>query len=278
MSQEMNKVVIVVVILVTWVLLGLYVLTRTRRPTPTPIVPSRVCVVMYSTPDIVPMYSGIAAIVNREYARRHGYAFEHIVGSHTLPKPLVPAWNKVRVIRERLPFYDAVFFIDSDAVFNIQSKSLEEYLDMPEDLIGCSDSPQGQDAINGGAMLFKNTAWCRGFMDRWWDTRHIPRYAEKFTYEQGSMTYLIDREDLERKNKVRVLPAQEFNSSFHEIKAGRRDTFVLHFMMTKAETRKREITKIAHRLGLVPYGLDADGNEEGIIPDDPEEKHSKYRS
>jgi len=39
----------------------------------------RLKIVMFSTPNIVDQYAGLAAEINELYARRHGYEFEHVV-------------------------------------------------------------------------------------------------------------------------------------------------------------------------------------------------------
>lgn len=50
---------------------------------------------------------------HRAYALRHGYDFERVTeyepGSH-------PSWQKLRMVRERLPSYDAILWLDADTV------------------------------------------------------------------------------------------------------------------------------------------------------------------
>jgi len=55
----------------------------------------------------------LCAATHRAYAIRHGYGFEAVrdyePGSH-------PSWQKLRIITERLPDYDAILWLDADTV------------------------------------------------------------------------------------------------------------------------------------------------------------------
>lgn len=207
-----------------------------------------VCVLMYSTPNVIPEYAGIAATINEAYAKRHGYAFRHVIRENTTG--LVPAWNRVWLIREALDDFDAVFYIDGDAAFNVHHKPLDEFLRMPADFVGCSDNTQGTDVINGGALLIKSSPWSKRFVDAWWTLRHVPKFKSFFSYEQAALSHMLRNNTCGCDTKVQVLRADAFNSSYADIMRGRRDTFVLHFMAMDAATRREELTKIATRLGL----------------------------
>lgn len=203
----------------------------------------RVLVLMFSTPNIVPEYAGLAAELNERYARRHGYAFEHAVADTRLKSPV---WDKVRLVRERLPQYDAVFWIDSDAAFNRVGQSLEPWLRRVEDVVACSDHPNGPYHVNCGTMLVKNTPWCRSFMDEWWRRYGDERY-HRWAFEQEALHDMIDADALGCRSRVRIEPAAAFNSVHADLAAGKRDTFVLHFMATPAATRRKELQAMLDR-------------------------------
>lgn len=206
----------------------------------------RVCVIMFSTPNIVDQYAGLAARVNLAYARRHGYAFEHIVKPSTT---LMPQWEKVRVLRDALDSYEAVFWIDSDAAFNQHETSLERWLQSDADIVGCTDVPNGPYSINTGTLLVKRTPWTRMFLEVWWSMRQVPKY-QQWAFEQEAMHDLIltDAMRCVTKGKIVMEPHDSFNSSFDEIvRDNRRDTFVLHFMACPAAYRQKELTDLCRR-------------------------------
>lgn len=204
-------------------------------------------IVMFSTPNIVPDYAWLAAHINKAYADRHGYAFEHHIRSDAFK---VPQWEKVRVIRDALNRYDSVFWIDSDAVFNQHETSLDRWLDSPVDFLGCSDYPNGPYSINTGTLLVKSTPWSRQFFDLWWSMRRVPKY-QKWANEQEALHDLILRNAYKCDGKMEILPCDEFNSSYNDIVHGkRRDTFVLHFMSMNSAIRRSELQAVRRRVGV----------------------------
>jgi len=200
----------------------------------------RVMIVMFSTPNIVPQYSGAAADINRAYAERHGYGFRHVVqemdGSDR--GPIV--WKMVDILRRFVGEADAVFYIDSDACFNKPEQSLEWLFSYEANIVGCSDHPNGASYINTGTLFVRNTQTSRELLEKWWSMRHDAKYA-RFPYEQGAL------EDLAREHPadgIIARPAEEFNSIWQNLARGKRDTFVLHFMAFSAEDRAREFDTI----------------------------------
>jgi hypothetical protein len=206
----------------------------------------RVCILMFSTPNIVDEYAGHAAAINEQYARRHGYSFLHLVQPSSHP---IPQWEKVRLVRDHLPSYDAVFWIDSDAAFNQHDVSLDRWLSDPADIVGCTDVPNGPYKINCGTMLMKNTEWVRGFMTTWWSMCILPKY-NKWANEQEALHDLLVGNVHGCANRVKIEAVDAFNSSYPELANGRRDTFVLHFMAMPADVRRRELMAMRKRMGI----------------------------
>lgn len=213
--------------------LALGILTMSTKP--------RVCILMFSTPNIVPEYSGLAAEINAAYARRHGYAFKHIVKPVDTHAETV--WKMVDVLRAHHGQADALFWIDSDAVFNPahHDRSLEWLFGLRGDIVGCSDHPNGPSVINTGTLFVKNTHRASDLLEQWWSMRKS--YTE-FPYEQKAL------EDLARENPdaITIRPAAEFNSVYGHLREGRRESFVLHFMSYKAEERAAEFTDLKETL------------------------------
>ena len=196
----------------------------------------RTCIVMFSTSNIVAGYAGLAATVNERYARRHGYDFLHVV-KPPMETRWETMWAKVATLREVLAEgrHDALFFLDSDAIFNRQEVSLDFLLRGPWDLAGCSDAP-GADAINAGTLFLRCTPWTAAFVDAWWGLRH--EYTE-FTYEQKALTHLVGRAD---PGRVRIFPGRAFNSVIHDWtdESRRLGNFVLHMMATSDADREAQ--------------------------------------
>ena len=226
-------------------------LTTTKR---------RVAIVMFSTPGIVPKYAGMAAKINEAYARRHGYSFKHTVVPIPPHDRRAMVWGMVHTLREALREapadrghpdrgdrgdrgVDAVFYIDSDAVFNRPDTPLDWLFDVDGDVVGCSDSPNGLSLINTGTLFVRNTPRGRYLLDQWWSMRDDPKYAV-FPYEQQAL------EDLARSSHgagIVVRPAEEFNSVWGALRRGKRDTFVLHFMAHSDAERTQEFARIVQR-------------------------------
>ncbi len=207
----------------------------------------RVVILMFSTPNILE-YAKYSARVNAAYARRHGYDFRHVVGPSPHP---TPAWYKVRLLREALDTHDVAFFIDSDAVFNRMHESLDGFLAHDADLMGCTDSPNGPYHINCGTLLARSTPWAKGFLDAWWGLRDEPKY-NKWAFEQQALHDLIDADahGCQAHAKVKVFPVDAFNSNISDLLGhanGARQAFVMHFMSTGADVRKRELKAVCAR-------------------------------
>ena len=214
--------------------------------------PSRVLVIMYSTPNIME-YAGLAEKINRAYCDRHGYAFKHVIGDQG-DTSMRPVWKKAFLVRDEIRNFDAVFWIDSDAFFNDHSKPLP--LGGDEDFLVSSDFPNGPSLVNTGAFLAKSTAFGRDFMDRW--TRMMTKpgspYNNKFPFEQQGCSDLI-RSLGEDSSKVRVAPAEEINSIFGNIVRGKFDgLFIVHLMACDTNYRKLVMNAWLEQNGMLEGG------------------------
>lgn len=209
---------------------------------------ARVCIVMFGTADIMRQYGDVAVAINRAYADRHGYALivEEARGPMDRSKSM---WTKVGRIRKHLPSYEAVMWIDCDAVFNParHGTSLDWLLASPEDALVCRDAPPLDRGVNTGVLFFKNTPWSRDFLDRWWAMRADPVYEGGFQ-EQSALNDLV-KDDADRcmsAEKFGIREAIEFN--YIPDDARRTDAFVIHLAGTTGEYRKRELTNVLKKL------------------------------
>jgi hypothetical protein len=198
---------------------------------------------MFSTPSIVPQYAEAAASINAAYARRHGYGFKHIVDE--APDHAATVWKMVDVLNQHHGQADALFWIDSDAVFNParHRQSLEWLFSRPGDIVGCADRPNGDSFINTGTLFVKDTPIAKRMLDAWWSMRDDPEYDD-FPYEQQALEDLATAHP----TAIRARPADEFNSVYGDLRDGKRDSFVLHFMSYSAEERASEFAKLKARI------------------------------
>jgi hypothetical protein len=94
------------------------------------------------------------------YAQLHGYAFERVrdyePGSH-------PSWQKMRLIQERLPNYDAILWLDADTIVTNPKRPVTKLIDGHAGLIVSKDwtNPLPEDEIKHfslGNFVFTNNA------------------------------------------------------------------------------------------------------------------------
>lgn len=205
----------------------------------------KVCILMVSTPDMLARFVGLSERINRRYAERHGYKFVHRIAPARDHADAV--WKCVGEIRKLLNRYDAVFYIDGDAAFDMQEIPLDRWLDGPGDIVACSDRPNGPYHINAGTLLVKATPWSLRFLDKWAALQDDPKYAQ-WAYEQEALHDLIERNDDGEAEKINIRPAEEFNSVYGAATDKGKRTFVVHLMSRSDAFRRRHLQRILQRL------------------------------
>ncbi|RIA95057.1 Glycosyltransferase Family 34 protein [Glomus cerebriforme] len=118
----------------------------------------------------------LSAQNKREYAERHGYAFvprstEYAQQHYRKRKPV---WGKVDAVEKVLPYYEWLLWIDMDAFVANRSLSVEHLFEMCEKRVGGKEAfkkinfivakPVGDNMINAGVFLIRNTDWSRDFL------------------------------------------------------------------------------------------------------------------
>lgn len=205
-------------------------------------------IVMFSTPNIVEQYAGLAAEINQMYATRHGYDFEHVVDDvDPIGDRTEMVWRMVDVLDRALRdvTVDGVFYIDSDAVFQNHDKPLDWLFDIPEGhIVGSSDVPNGRNYINTGAVFVRNTPRGKALMTAWKAMKKLPAYRV-FPYEQQA---LEDLAKAEAYKGIVSFPAETLNSIKSNVDAGRRDTFILHMMAARPDQRAAEFRALRTKL------------------------------
>lgn len=219
----------------------------------------RGAIVMYCTKDTLTSFPKYVIAINKMYAERQGYDF--ILKTDPYEENIVPAWNKVAMIREVLPRYDWVFYIDWDAIFHIPHHEvrIECFMDQTHHMFVCSDeaNSMGKSPINAGTLLIKNTAEMMELLSDWWDLRHHQIYGEEFAYEQMAIgdAYKGKIKLIRHVDKIKVYPENVFNSASAEVLAAvalnqMPSTFIIHYMATSTEQRNKIFEAYAKKYGV----------------------------
>jgi mannan polymerase II complex MNN10 subunit len=199
----------------------------------------RICICMSHTRNIY-SYSKLAVQINSLYAKKHGYDFKVFEKEMT---DRAPQWVKVSVVRDLLEgdMYDYVFWIDADAFFNKQDKTLESIieLDPEKDFIICDDSPNSgnSNTVNTGTFLIKNTDWSKRFLSEWYN--YTGEYLYKFAHEQQVLYSFLEK----YKENILVTDSRLFNSAWSDYNAGVIGKyFIVHLMSLSEEIRVQYMT------------------------------------
>jgi glycosyl transferase family (putative galactosyltransferase) len=152
------------------------------------------------------------------YARRHGYELQLLTEpyEHTRPVP----WSKVALIRDLLPRYDVILWLDADVVIVDPYEDIAARREPDRFLALVEHHYDGQRFPNTGVLLFGAGAEAAAFLDELWAADD---YAEHRWWENAAVLDLLGY-DVERPNPVRqsawrdrtqFLP-NEWNSTVHD--------------------------------------------------------------
>lgn len=143
-----------------------------------------------------------------------------------------PAWDKILAVKETLPNYDYVIWVDSDCIFkNFETKIEDIILDGYSGFFG--KDPIDGIYVNTGVFILKNDKWSFDLLSKVWETHgkfyediNIHSYND-WPYEQGPICKILKNNDVNHY----IVPDYILNShpSFDTPK-----TFILHFMGARA--------------------------------------------
>jgi hypothetical protein len=159
----------------------------------------------------------------RHYCEIHGYDCV-IKTAQTSNRPA--SWEKISFCQELLPYYDWLFWIDSDACILNMSKKLEDLIDDNYDII-IAENIYG---INAGVWLIKNSPWSAKALKEVWELMDTFYYTG--TWEQAPMQFVIKKD--QRHTKLvpqRAINAQLYKYWKHALPRGEYQPgdFILHF-------------------------------------------------
>ena len=126
-----------------------------------------------------------SAANKRRYADLHGY---DLIVSRTAADPSRPAaWSKILEVREHLPRYDWLMFIDVDTLIMNPAVRLEDIADDSVDQVLAAD----HNGVNSGVWLVRNTPWSFYFLDELWAQDDLVKGPYLFHYEQRAFHRLF---------------------------------------------------------------------------------------
>lgn len=206
-----------------------------------------VATLVFDRPNLT--YFEEAFAINEIYCRRHGYAqriFEP-------PQPELrddrnPIWYKVKGVRELLPSYDYVVFIDADAYFYDQDQRIEvlieQYLNPPSlVLIGADWRDRNfkwTDGVNTGAWIIANEPDSFRLLDDWWNSVEKPGcewYRWTWPPEQLGLNSILPQYS----SRISIVPYYVLN--------GRDGLFVRHLMGMSNDSRLDILKEARESLG-----------------------------
>lgn len=175
---------------------------------------------------------------NRKYAEKMGYDYKLITKTPTRP----PYWEKVFLINKYLRNYNAILWLDSDAVIyntEIRVEDLLNQFEINDGILGCNDPPPWKAQFMASVFIVTNTKmgrkiihdWCNLFKpERWvrenneWKCDNCPWAGDD--YEQGCFnTQIIPKYN---KTNIKLLPWYVFNS-YLQNDVDKETSFTLHF-------------------------------------------------
>jgi hypothetical protein len=174
---------------------------------------------------------------NKEYAKLHGYEYKFVKSGH---KDIPPYWRKVELVKELLPKYKGILWIDTDAVVFDMNKSLNSITRLSYSFYKSQDNWKFPNHhFNAGVWLIKNTPemnmlmadWSSLYKEKDWlqNSQHKWHTTGKWsntTYEQGSF---IDHIQPKYKKHIKRLPCNILQGCLEDINT-KNEPFIIHFM------------------------------------------------
>ncbi|GBB83432.1 hypothetical protein RclHR1_10160001 [Rhizophagus clarus] len=118
----------------------------------------------------------LSAKNKREYAERHGYAFvaRSTEYAQQYYRKRSPVWGKVDAVEKILAYYEWIIWLDMDAFFTNRSYTIKQLFESLEKRVGGKKElekmdfivarPKGDNMINAGVFLMRNSDWTRDFL------------------------------------------------------------------------------------------------------------------
>jgi hypothetical protein len=192
------------------------------------------CVIMGDTRPIsldLSKFWNVAVFNNYSYAKTHGYGFQYFHYKTQIHSPKGecrhPSWYKLKATASLSKQFDAVAWIDSDAIF-IGQKPIKAYVEEEglerHSRIFASDIPASEVNCNCGFFILRNDKENQKLLKEWWA---IEEWASHHLFEQS----VYNRRLLSR------YETGKFSKGFfaHHVLSDPANRFVLHNVGKKTE-------------------------------------------
>jgi hypothetical protein len=155
-------------------------------------------------------YKNIADLTvpnKKEYCAKNGYDFLEIVDEDTQGKH--PAFAKFSSTLKYMPFYDWVFYNDTDSLIMNYNIKLESFIDNNYDLIVSYDI----NGLNSGQWFIKNTPWAYNFLTKVYNRNEFSSFGGWADQVSFCNTWLYSGEAMQ---KTKVVSQKLFNCYLYE--------------------------------------------------------------
>lgn len=220
----------------------------------------RIAIIMLSSPNI-PNYAHFAAINNYLYSTKHAYDFiverqpKDTVNDWTwdINKQSSVSWYKADLLKRHLHNYDYILFIDSDAIINDFSYTIEKEL-VPlvcdgkciifqEDIWESTNVGTQRDLVCTGLIFIKKCDESFAILDAWARAPYMDINCERMRYihprEQECIMYLMkNNKDINK--RILIYPASKAMFGQYDAK------WIIHMGGTSNYNRTEMISRYCH--------------------------------
>lgn len=159
-------------------------------------------------------YNSLATYINYKYSTTHGYDFKYLqprlnnkveIFNCYSPSNKIrhASWSKIlsviKIMKE-YPTYDWIFYLDSDCVFNDNTKTIYEFLlnsrntkgtdlDFKQNLFFMNSLPWSSDLPCAGFFIIKNNNEMLQFMEYWYSDESVEKFNTIHPWEQNSLQF-----------------------------------------------------------------------------------------
>lgn len=155
-------------------------------------------------------YNSLAAAINYEYSKKHGYAFlyyrPYLHNKNTLElqnclnpttnRPRHASWSKLLSTYYALQGdYDYIVYIDSDCIFSNHSIKLEDYIQPYQDksVLFLKNFPWSETDPCAGFIICRVDSIAKQFIQEWY-SYDIPEKDANHDWEQSALHRMMPRE------------------------------------------------------------------------------------
>jgi len=157
-------------------------------------------------------YNSLSTYINYRYAKIHGYDFKYLqprlnnkveIFNCYSPSNKIrhASWSKilsVTKIMKEYPTYDWILYLDSDCIFNDNTKTIYQYLlnsknikgenlDFNQNLFFMNNQPWNPDLPCAGFFIIKNSSEMLWFIESWYSDESVEEFNTWHPWEQNAL-------------------------------------------------------------------------------------------